>query len=173
MSSRSRSVFRLPTKAGMSGCFRGGARQVYLEKKFTAAEGREIHDLEFFSKPGADESNWTVVNTKIGENQRITLGFQLVYGKNLQVKVKELFREYVPGAHAHYKFEVVAMLKDAWGGSVFVEIPDHRAAKRGQTRDAQSGTAMHECLVGRVSLAESRMDGPVEEENQAACLCCA
>jgi hypothetical protein len=167
-------------KAGMSGVFRGGMRQEYLKQKFTEAEGREIHELEFFG--GSEQSNWTVVNTKIGENQKCTLGFQLVYGKDLQIRVKELFREYVSGAHAHYKFEIVLDLKDKWGGNVFVEVPDHRPPKRGQydvvdrnaamQRQVPSGADMRECLFGRVALVMKKMDGPVENENQSACLCC-
>jgi hypothetical protein len=157
-------------KAGLSGALRGGIRQDYLKQKFTAAEGCEIHNLEFWS--GAGASNWAVVNTVIGEKQRVTLGFQLVYGDNLQVRVKEMFREYKAGAHAHYKFEVVLDLKDMYGGSVFVEIPDHRSENRGQAREMLSGAPLHECLVGRVALRMTKMDGPVKEENQAACLCC-
>jgi hypothetical protein len=154
-------------KAGMTGVFRGGMRQDYLGKKFEAAEGREVHDLEFPNQTG-----WAMVNTTIGENQRCTLGFQLVYGDSLQVRVKEMFREYVPGAHAHYKFDVCVHLRDNWGGSVYVEIPDHRSLKRGQSREVDSQTPLHECLAARVSLVMTKMDGPVDPENQAACLCC-
>jgi hypothetical protein len=157
----------------MSGVLRGGVRQASLAQKFKVAEGLESHDLEFFSVSGADESKWAMVNTTIGENQRVTLGFQLAYGDDLRVRVKEMFREYVPGAHAHYKFEVLVELKDLFGGSVFVEVPDHRAAKRGQARETGSGAPLEECFVGRVLLQMKRMDGPVEEELQSACLCCA
>jgi hypothetical protein len=153
----------------MTGVFRGGLRQEFLGKKFEAMEGREIHDLEF---PNGNSAGWAMVNTAIGENQRCTLGFQLVYGDNLQVRVKEMFREYVPGAHAHYKFEICVHLRDTFGGSVFVEIADHRALKRGQAREVPSQTPLHECLAGRVSLIMTKMDGPVEPENQSACLCC-
>jgi len=154
-------------KAGMTGVFRGGLRQDFLGQKFQAAEGREIHELEWPNKAG-----WAIVNTTIGENQKCTLAFQLVYGDNLEVRVKEMFREYKAGAHAHYKFDVCVHLRDNFGGSVYVEIPDHRSLKRGQSRDVLSGTPLHDCLAGRVSLLMTKMDGPVDPENQAACLCC-
>jgi hypothetical protein len=83
-----------------------------------------------------------------------------------------MFREYAPGAHAHYKFEICVQLRDAWGGSVFVEIADHRSAKRGQAVEVPTQTALHDCLAARVSLVMTKMDGPVNPENQAACLCC-
>jgi hypothetical protein len=156
----------------MSGGFRGGIRQAALAEKFKVAEGREGHDIEFFGATGAGESKWTMLNTTIGENQKITLGFQLVYGDELVVRVKEMFREYVAGAHAHYKFEVLVGLKDMCGGSVYVEIPDHRSETRGQSRETGSGAPLHECFAGRVLLFPKRMDGPVKEENQSACLCC-
>ena len=57
------------------------------------------------------------MNTTIGEGQKITLGFQLVFGDELQVRVKEFFREYVSGAHAHYKFEAILGLQPVCGNN--------------------------------------------------------
>jgi hypothetical protein len=159
----------LTKKAGTSGCFRGGLRQVFLANKFKG-DG-EIHTLEFFGN--AVQSNWTMVNTTIEEKQRVTLGFQVVYGDDCVVRVKEMFREYVAGAHAHYKFEILLELMDSYGGLVYVEIPDHRSKNRAQARECPSGTPMDGCLTGRALLSVKKMDGPVEAENQSACLCCA
>jgi hypothetical protein len=155
----------------------GGARQVNLSTQLKAGEGREVHDLDFTSTSGSGVSNWTTVNTTIGENQKITLGFQLVFGDELQVRVKEFFREYVAGAHAHYKFEVILGLQPVcgnnWAGPVVVHIPDHRAPKRHLPREVQTSRPLHECFSGRVSLLMEKMDGPVEAELQYSCLCCA